>query len=170
LNAAIISIITEWLSDVKMGYCSDGWWLNQQFCCWELDADLDSGCNSWHLWSTVSVARWFIYVLFAVRYHLPHTPPHTTYCFLGAFVSFSLVSQIRQLMNLRKGRIFLRRVTPRPVSGKVRGRLWDPGDQVHRLGFHHAGIPRFLDVPHQEFDAGNFSPISFWEAAWFAEI
>lgn len=66
-NAAIISIITEWLSDVKMGYCSDGWWLNQQFCCWELDGDEDSGCESWHLWSTVTVARWFIYVLFAVR-------------------------------------------------------------------------------------------------------
>jgi chloride channel 3/4/5 len=70
LNAAIISIITEWLSDIKMGYCSDGWWLNQQFCCWELDGDEDSGCDSWHLWSTVSVARWFIYVLFAVRHYL----------------------------------------------------------------------------------------------------
>jgi len=67
INAAIISIVTEWLSDIKMGYCSDGWWLNQQFCCWELDGDEDSGCDSWHLWSTVSVARWFIYVLFAVR-------------------------------------------------------------------------------------------------------
>jgi len=68
INAAVISIITEWLSDIKMGYCSDGWWLNQQFCCWELDGDEESGCDSWHLWSTVTVARWFIYVLFAVRY------------------------------------------------------------------------------------------------------
>lgn len=71
INAAIISIITEWLSDIKMGYCSDGWWLNQQFCCWELDGDEDSGCDSWHLWSTVSIARWFIYVLFAVRCYFP---------------------------------------------------------------------------------------------------
>jgi hypothetical protein len=54
-----------------MGYCSDGWWLNQQFCCWELDGDEDSGCDSWHLWSTVTVARWFIYVLFAVRSYFP---------------------------------------------------------------------------------------------------
>ncbi len=76
INAAIISIITEWLSDIKMGYCSDGWWLNQQFCCWELDGDEDSGCDSWHLWSTVSLARWFIYVLFAVRY--PLTLSHAT--------------------------------------------------------------------------------------------
>jgi chloride channel 3/4/5 len=78
INAAVISIITEWLSDIKMGYCSDGWWLNQQFCCWELDGDEDSGCDSWHLWSTVSLARWFIYVLFAVRYYFPHPPSGRT--------------------------------------------------------------------------------------------
>ena len=24
-----------------MGYCSDGWWLNQNFCCWEIDADAE---------------------------------------------------------------------------------------------------------------------------------
>ena len=86
LNAAIISIITEWLSDIKMGYCSDGWWLNQQFCCWELDGDEDSGCDSWHLWSTVTVARWFIYMLFAVRFYFPLSFPrsahHTLFRFL----------------------------------------------------------------------------------------
>ncbi|KAJ7049658.1 Cl-channel protein [Mycena amicta] len=65
LNAAIISIVTEWLSDIKMGYCHDGWWLNQQFCCWEIDGENVDGCDSWHPWSTVSVARWFIYVIFA---------------------------------------------------------------------------------------------------------
>ncbi|KAJ8521829.1 hypothetical protein ONZ45_g1532 [Pleurotus djamor] len=65
LNAAVISICTEWLSDIKMGYCSDGWWLNQQFCCWEVDYDDADGCASWHPWSTFGPARWFIYVLFA---------------------------------------------------------------------------------------------------------
>ncbi|KLO20320.1 Cl-channel protein [Schizopora paradoxa] len=63
VNAAIISIVTEWLSDIKMGYCSDGWWLNQQFCCWEIDED--AVCESWHFWSTVNFARWIIYVIFA---------------------------------------------------------------------------------------------------------
>jgi chloride channel 3/4/5 len=65
LNAALISIITEWLSDLKLGYCSDGWWLNRDFCCWELD-DSESGCANWHVWSPTSVGRWFVYVLFAV--------------------------------------------------------------------------------------------------------
>jgi len=36
LNMAIISIATEWASDLKQGYCSAGWWLNQKFCCWEV--------------------------------------------------------------------------------------------------------------------------------------
>jgi len=66
LNAAFISIITEWLSDIKMGYCSDGWWLNQQFCCWEIEGEEVDGCDSWRPWSTVTIARWFIFVLFAV--------------------------------------------------------------------------------------------------------
>ncbi|KAL4260193.1 Chloride channel protein [Pleurotus pulmonarius] len=65
LNAAVISIVTEWLSDIKMGYCSDGWWLNQQFCCWEVDYDETDGCESWHPWSTVTLARWMIYIIFA---------------------------------------------------------------------------------------------------------
>ncbi|PPQ84600.1 hypothetical protein CVT25_015803 [Psilocybe cyanescens] len=65
LNAAIVSIISEWLSDIKMGYCSDGWWLNQQFCCWEIEGEEVDGCDSWHTWSHVTLARWMIFVLFA---------------------------------------------------------------------------------------------------------
>ncbi|THH05633.1 hypothetical protein EW145_g4647 [Phellinidium pouzarii] len=64
INAAITSIITEWLSDLKMGYCSDGWWLNQQFCCWEIEGD-ENACGSWHAWSSIGFARWLVYVLFA---------------------------------------------------------------------------------------------------------
>ena len=70
VTAALISIITEWLSDIKTGYCSDGWWLNQQFCCWEIEYDNEDACESWHPWSQVGIARWFIYVVFAVRPHL----------------------------------------------------------------------------------------------------
>src|ERR1700733_4608011 len=55
LNAGLISIVTEWLSDIKMGYCSDGWWLNQQFCCWEIENDETDVCASWHPWSDVTV-------------------------------------------------------------------------------------------------------------------
>ncbi|KAI0779526.1 Cl-channel protein [Fomes fomentarius] len=67
-NAALISIATEWLSDIKMGYCSDGWWLNQQFCCWEIEGGDDDTCEAWHQWSDVMPARWAIYVLFAAAF------------------------------------------------------------------------------------------------------
>jgi hypothetical protein len=29
--------LKDWLSDIKMGYCSTGWWLNQKFCCWGIE-------------------------------------------------------------------------------------------------------------------------------------
>ncbi|ELU37695.1 Cl-channel protein [Rhizoctonia solani AG-1 IA] len=66
MNAALISIITEWLSDLKMGYCVDGWWLNQQFCCWEIDGEEESACASWRPWSAYSPGRYLVYVLLAV--------------------------------------------------------------------------------------------------------
>jgi len=72
-NAAVISIITQWLSDLKMGYCSDGWWLNQQFCCWEIEGEEVDGCDSWHSWSRFTLGRWMIFVIFAVDF------PPTTY-------------------------------------------------------------------------------------------
>lgn len=37
-NAALLSIITEWLSDIKLGYCSTGFYLNESFCCWGEDS------------------------------------------------------------------------------------------------------------------------------------
>ncbi|KAF8813918.1 Cl-channel protein [Phlegmacium glaucopus] len=67
-NAAVISIITQWLSDLKMGYCSDGWWLNQQFCCWEIEGEEVDGCDSWHSWSHFTLARWMIFVMFAAMF------------------------------------------------------------------------------------------------------
>ena len=55
-----------------MGYCFDGWWLNQQFCCWEIEGEEVDGCDSWHSWSHVTLARWIIFVTFAVRFLLLH--------------------------------------------------------------------------------------------------
>ncbi|KAF8871252.1 voltage-gated chloride channel [Gymnopilus junonius] len=68
LNAAVVSIVSEWLSDIKMGYCSDGWWLNEQFCCWEIEGEEIDGCDSWHSWSHVTLARWIIFVMFATTF------------------------------------------------------------------------------------------------------
>ncbi|KAK3294623.1 chloride channel [Chaetomium fimeti] len=34
LNAGLLNIITEWLADIKLGYCSTKFYLNEDFCCW----------------------------------------------------------------------------------------------------------------------------------------
>ncbi|KAG8929206.1 glycerol ethanol, ferric requiring protein [Tulasnella sp. 417] len=65
LNAALIAILTEWLSDLKMGYCSDGWWLNQEFCCWEIETDGEGACAAWNPWTKYTAGMWFIYTTLA---------------------------------------------------------------------------------------------------------
>lgn len=37
LNAAFLNIVTEWLADIKLGYCTTGFYLNESFCCWGAD-------------------------------------------------------------------------------------------------------------------------------------
>jgi len=37
MNAAFLNIITEWLSDIKLGYCKTAFYLNESFCCWGED-------------------------------------------------------------------------------------------------------------------------------------
>lgn len=34
LNAAFLNIVTEWLSDIKLGHCTTAFYLNESFCCW----------------------------------------------------------------------------------------------------------------------------------------
>ena len=79
LNAAFLNIITEWLSDVKLGYCTTAFYLNEQFCCWGEDNGtsfyiaqgsimlMREGCNDWHRWSSIWPANYFLYFLFSVR-------------------------------------------------------------------------------------------------------
>ncbi|KAJ2775094.1 glycerol ethanol, ferric requiring protein [Coemansia nantahalensis] len=82
VNTAFISIVTEWLSDVKMGVCRGGWWLNAKFCCWEHAVPLppaatggqlvasggEATCAAWVAWdrllvgADVAVVRWAAFV------------------------------------------------------------------------------------------------------------
>ncbi|KAH9812266.1 chloride channel [Melampsora americana] len=97
LNAAFISIITAWLSDLKMGYCQQGWWLNQKFCCWEIEANsnlqeeknllnsnstltlgsasgivglggTEEGCHDWITWTEFLPIRYLVYVFYSVLF------------------------------------------------------------------------------------------------------
>jgi len=62
LNAAALNIVTEYLSDLKMGYCTTAWYLNQDFCCY----GAEDGCHEWKRWSSFALANYMIYTIFAV--------------------------------------------------------------------------------------------------------
>ncbi|KAH7630862.1 chloride channel [Sordaria sp. MPI-SDFR-AT-0083] len=64
LNAAFLNIITEWLSDIKLGHCKTAFYLNENFCCW----GEDNGCDDWHKWTGLSPINYFIYILFAILF------------------------------------------------------------------------------------------------------
>lgn len=72
--SALIAIVTDWLSDIKLGYCPNAWWLNQKFCCWEIE-DADGGCADWKDWgeamnfgSDIYIVKWLFYVLWATSF------------------------------------------------------------------------------------------------------
>ncbi|KAI5779100.1 chloride channel [Geopyxis carbonaria] len=47
--AAAIDIVTNWLGDLKDGYCRTNFYLSRSFCCWGLDAG--EKCEEWAWWS-----------------------------------------------------------------------------------------------------------------------
>lgn len=62
VNAAVLNIVTEWMSDIKTGHCSTAWYLNENFCCF----GAENGCDEWHRWTSFTVVNYFIYAIFAV--------------------------------------------------------------------------------------------------------
>lgn len=84
MNSALLNIITEWLSDVKLGYCTTGFYLNEKFCCWGLeDGTLQlrlmkynereilicgfyTGCPEWKTWTPFWFTNYIIYFFVAV--------------------------------------------------------------------------------------------------------
>ncbi|KAF2771539.1 chloride channel protein [Teratosphaeria nubilosa] len=59
--AAFLNIVTEWLSDVKLGYCTTAFYLNESFCCW----GAESGCAEWHRWSSFWLVNYVLYIVSA---------------------------------------------------------------------------------------------------------
>ncbi|KAJ1739929.1 glycerol ethanol, ferric requiring protein [Coemansia sp. RSA 1821] len=71
LNTAMISIVTEWLSDAKLGVCRRGWWLNEKFCCWMHD---QGACAAWATWdqavlgTQAGFVRWLAFVVLGTAF------------------------------------------------------------------------------------------------------
>jgi chloride channel 3/4/5 len=80
LIAAGIDIASEWLGDIKTGYCMAGndggrFYLNRYFCCWGYD-EL-SQCQDWVPWSkalhiTSTAGKWFMEYIFFIVYSVSH--------------------------------------------------------------------------------------------------
>lgn len=96
VNAAVLSILTEYLGDLKSGYCSGGWYLNRQFCCW---GELEEHCADWRPWSRYSIFNYLFFVAFAAvfsgtaAYAVRHYAPYAAgsgiseiKCIIGGFV------------------------------------------------------------------------------------
>ncbi|ORY16898.1 chloride channel [Clohesyomyces aquaticus] len=66
LNAAVLNIVTEWLSDIKLGHCETAFYLNENFCCW----GAESGCPEWKRWSGFAPINYLFYILFAALFSL----------------------------------------------------------------------------------------------------
>ncbi|GAB7343267.1 hypothetical protein MBLNU457_1323t1 [Dothideomycetes sp. NU457] len=64
LNAAFLNIITEWLSDIRRGYCTTAFYLNESFCCW----GAEDGCEEWHHWSSIWIFDYTIYALVSTAF------------------------------------------------------------------------------------------------------
>ncbi|RDA91486.1 hypothetical protein CP533_4590 [Ophiocordyceps camponoti-saundersi (nom. inval.)] len=72
--AAAIDITTDWLADLKLGFCSSGpeggqFYLNKSFCCYGYDQG--SKCVGWKPWSEAlgihsTVGKWFIEYFFFI--------------------------------------------------------------------------------------------------------
>ncbi|KAH7116210.1 chloride channel [Dendryphion nanum] len=66
LNAAFLNIVTEWLSDIKLGHCTTAFYLNENFCCW----GAEGGCSEWKRWSGFWPLNYVLYILFAALFSL----------------------------------------------------------------------------------------------------
>jgi len=64
LIAAALNIVTEYLADLKMGYCTTAWYLNEDFCCY----GAENGCEEWRRWSSYGFANYLIYIIMATLF------------------------------------------------------------------------------------------------------
>ncbi len=64
MNAALLNIITEWLSDIKLGHCTTAFYLNESFCCW----GEGNGCEAWVRWTPLSPLNYIIYIMIATLF------------------------------------------------------------------------------------------------------
>lgn len=57
--AGLIDISAHWMTDLKEGICTEGFWFNHEHCCWNSDhvtfEDRDK-CPEWNSWSQLIIS------------------------------------------------------------------------------------------------------------------
>ncbi|KAF7595656.1 glycerol ethanol, ferric requiring protein [Aspergillus hancockii] len=62
--SAFLNIVTEWLSDIKLGHCTTAFYLNESFCCW----GSEGGCPEWKAWTSFWLMNYILYIFFAALF------------------------------------------------------------------------------------------------------
>lgn len=55
LASVYVNLATTWLSDLREGICTDTFYLNRDFCCWQSQGD---DCTAWNRWTEYVPAYW----------------------------------------------------------------------------------------------------------------
>jgi len=139
MNAAFLNIITEWLSDVKLGYCKTAFYLNESFCCWGEDNGRSPKFNGnhalmmtrlWWLGSMELPCSGQLRSLYSVCCTLYFPPPK--------FSGLTFIDHIRS--NLCQ---------PGQIVCTLRRWFRNIGDQMHHSWLRHEGLLGILDFGHQ---------------------
>jgi chloride channel 3/4/5 len=101
-----IDLTSAWLTDTKLGYCRNQWYISKKVCCKHM-ADKYGYCNDWIDWSyallwirNLSVINWIIYVVLSTLFGLGATVIVTNISLYASgsgsvFVLFKLLEQQR---------------------------------------------------------------------------
>ncbi|XP_029786443.1 H(+)/Cl(-) exchange transporter 5 isoform X3 [Suricata suricatta] len=79
--AGLIDISAHWMTDLKEGICTEGFWFNHEHCCWNSDHvtfEVRDKCPEWNSWSQLLIStdegafayivNYFMYVLWALLF------------------------------------------------------------------------------------------------------
>lgn len=61
--ASCLNIITGWLATIKVGHCSNNFYLNRTFCCW---GQSEESCSNWVSWTGWGIFNYLIYIMISV--------------------------------------------------------------------------------------------------------
>ncbi|BGP49381.1 chloride channel [Rhodotorula kratochvilovae] len=119
--ASALDILSAWLSDLRMGKCTDMWWMSRGLCC----AGLDQQCRAWRTWGEIAareghvvaraLAQYGVYMLFAVLFAL------TSSAFVNVFAPHAFHTGIPEIKVLLGGYVMRGFLSPMTLLIKSLG-------------------------------------------------